>query len=153
MGFRYPRKIACQNGEVKNPFLKFLSILISICLFIREVQRGKRAARGSKSIQVNLLVKLVKWKSSTLWWMLLLRDIPMMNVESIIWKSAERLAQWGRSPFGVVFKFLHSAKVIAVFIYIESLYHIKVGMGPPHVFWDVSFGFWVTWSISSWQEN
>ena len=25
--------------------------------------------------------------------------------------------------------------------------------GPPHVLWEVSFGFWVTWSISSWQEN
>ena len=26
-------------------------------------------------------------------------------------------------------------------------------VGPPHVLWEVSFGFWVTWSISSWQEN
>ena len=24
--------------------------------------------------------------------------------------------------------------------------------GSPHVLWQVSFGFWVTWSISSWQE-
>ena len=25
-------------------------------------------------------------------------------------------------------------------------------LGSPHVLWQVSFGFWVTWSISSWQE-
>ena len=25
-------------------------------------------------------------------------------------------------------------------------------LGPPHVLWQVSFGFWVTWSISSWQQ-
>ena len=24
--------------------------------------------------------------------------------------------------------------------------------GPPHVLWQVYFGFWVTWSISSWQK-
>ena len=28
-----------------------------------------------------------------------------------------------------------------------------VVLGPPHVLWEVSFRFWVTWSISSWQEN
>ena len=25
-------------------------------------------------------------------------------------------------------------------------------LGPLHVFWQVSFGCWVTWSISSWQK-
>ena len=29
----------------------------------------------------------------------------------------------------------------------------KWAKGPPHVLWEVSFGFWVTWSISCWQEN
>ena len=26
-------------------------------------------------------------------------------------------------------------------------------LAPPHVLWEVSIGFWVPWSISSWQEN
>ena len=26
-------------------------------------------------------------------------------------------------------------------------------LGPLHVLWQVSFGCWVTWYISSWQEN
>ena len=30
-----------------------------------------------------------------------------------------------------------------------SNYHL----GPPHVLWEVSFGFWVTWFVSSWQEK
>ena len=29
---------------------------------------------------------------------------------------------------------------------------LKKGYGPQHVLWQVSFGCWVTWSISSWQE-
>ena len=29
----------------------------------------------------------------------------------------------------------------------------RVVLGSPHVLWQVSFGFWVTWPISSWQEN
>ena len=29
----------------------------------------------------------------------------------------------------------------------------KWAKGLPHVLWEVSFGFWVTWSISCWQEN
>ena len=28
-----------------------------------------------------------------------------------------------------------------------------IALGPSHVLWEVSFGFWVTWTISSWQEN
>ena len=29
----------------------------------------------------------------------------------------------------------------------------KYDIGPLHVLWQVSFGCWVMWSISSWQEN
>jgi hypothetical protein len=33
-----------------------------------------------------------------------------------------------------------------------STVYIIVVQGPLHVLWQVSFGCWVTWSISSWQE-
>ena len=29
---------------------------------------------------------------------------------------------------------------------------IRIHIGPLHVLWQASFGCWVTWSISSWQE-
>ena len=31
-------------------------------------------------------------------------------------------------------------------------FQTQIYLRPPHVLWQVSFGFWVTWSISSWQK-
>ena len=35
---------------------------------------------------------------------------------------------------------------------INTPLHCMSGLGPPHVLWQVSFGCWVMWSISSWQK-
>ena len=41
-------------------------------------------------------------------------------------------------------------KINLKFRLIFTSWHDKA---PPHVLWQVSFGFWVMWSISSWQEH
>ena len=37
-------------------------------------------------------------------------------------------------------------------LFLWSGFFYETDWAPPHVLWHVSFGCWVTWSISSWQE-
>ena len=46
----------------------------------------------------------------------------------------------------------HSSPHSTIVCPIRNIYFI-LELAPPHVLWQVSFGFWVTWSISSWQEH
>ena len=67
------------------------------------------------------------------------------------WRSGCDLYRW----------FLHFAKkfstkqIKTLFTYLISYQNlIKIQyLTPLHVLWEVSFGFWVMWFISSWQEN
>ena len=45
--------------------------------------------------------------------------------------------------FGLAYSPVNSAKLSC---------SSEVSLGPLHVLWQVSFDYWVTWSISSWQE-
>ena len=42
--------------------------------------------------------------------------------------------------------------LITMLLFLGYFLSFAVTLGPLHVLWQVSFGFWVTWSISSWQK-
>ena len=43
---------------------------------------------------------------------------------------------------------------VGFILHLFAFYFIYISIyGPLHVLWQVSFGSWVSWSISSWQKN
>ena len=49
--------------------------------------------------------------------------------------------------------YLYMMQILLTSNNVVSQYYFYGPKGPLHVLWQVSFGFWVTWSISSGQEN
>ena len=88
-------------------------------------------------------------------------DLKLKHFQTIFWDLTWELWQWlwGNIDFSyflyVIDYFIKGIDEHTFLWSSISLIHICFGyqyFGPLHVLWQVSFGCWVTWSISSWQK-
>ena len=114
----------------------FFLLLLKICIKLIRITFLHKVLGNVQIISRYLTVQW--WAQAGIFW------------EEMNWKISKNVLNW---PYIVI-----STKYL-LFCYYHSLYlekeyvTIYLLLGPPHLLWDVSFGFWVTWSISSWQEN
>ena len=80
-----------------------------------------------------------------------------VSVECISWSQYWSMLTWldfsHKLCLDTYLLALWLSRVIMTDMYTHLQRQLSFTYGPLHVLWQVSFGCWVTWSISSWEEH